>query len=91
MAIVQELWDLYWCPMRLSFRQKVKLAVLLGYLAQTNYKPGVLFPHVETLRPYPEDIGIFEDSEYEDDDMYISEEITAKIAELVAECKELKA
>ena len=38
----------------------------------------------------PEDVGIFESLDGEIDDPEISEETTAKIAELVAACKELQ-
>jgi hypothetical protein len=115
--VLKELWDLYWCPMRLSVRQKVKLALLLGYLAHAEQKDakyddceaGILMPRVETLPEnyigsnrlkyrrnavphpvHPEDIGIFEASDEEEDDPAISEETTAKVAELVAACKELQ-
>ena len=36
--VLKELWDLYWCPMRLSVRQKMKLALLLGYMAHAKKK-----------------------------------------------------
>lgn len=115
--MIQELWDLYWCPMHLSFRQKIKLALLLGYLAhahQENAKyddceSGILIPRVETLPqnyissdglknrrdavPHPvdpEDVCLFEASDGEIDDPCISEETAAKVAELVAACKELQ-
>ena len=115
--VLKQLWDLYWCPMRLSVRQKVKLALLLGYLAHAeqkyaendDYEAGILLPRVETLTEndvrrdrlkncrnpvphpvHPEDVGIFEASDGEEDDPGISEETAAKIAELVAACKELQ-
>lgn len=111
------MWDLYWCPMRLSFRQKIKVAMLLGYLAHTHqkntenddYEAGILIPRIETLPenyicrdgfknrrhpiPHsvdPEDIGIFEASDQEEDNSGVSEETAAKVAELVAACKEFQ-
>lgn len=77
--MIQELWDLYWCPMRLSYRQKVKLALLLGYLAQKSVDDR-LMPRVETLQ---NDI-LFEEPDDPD------ETDAAQIAELVAACKELQ-
>lgn len=115
--VLKQLWDLYWCPMRLSVRQKMKLALLLGYLAHAEQKDaeyddceaGILIPRVETLTEYdvrrdrlknrrnavphpvdPEDICLFENFDEEKDDPTISDETTAKVAELVAACKELQ-
>lgn len=94
--VLKELWDLYWCPMRLSVRQKMKLALLLGYLAHAEQKDdcetGV---HIEMLSEHrrnaiPEHIGIFEESDEEEDDPTVSDETAARIAELVAACKELQ-
>jgi hypothetical protein len=115
--VLKELWDLYWCPMRLSVRQKMKLALLLGCLAHAKQKnakyddceAGILMPRVETLPEnyvcryrlknrrnpvphsiYPEDVCLFEASDEEEDDTAVSEETAAKVAELVAACKELQ-
>jgi len=94
--VLKELWDLYWCPMRLSVRQKMKLALLLGYLAHAeqkdDFETGV---RIETLCEHrrnaiSEHIEIFEESDEEEDDPTVSEETAAKIAELVAACKELQ-
>lgn len=115
--VLKELWDLYWCPMRLSIRQKIKLALLLGYLTYTEKKDtqyddceaGILMPRVETLSEnyvrrdglynrrnpvphpvHPEDVCLFEALDEEEDDAAVSEETAAKVAELVAACKELQ-
>ncbi len=78
--MIQELWDMYWCPMRISYRQKVKLALLLGYLIQKSDTCDIKMPHVETLQ----NEVLFEEPDDPD------EVDAAQIAALVAACRELQ-